>query len=668
MELFQSIWRKQIVRYLICGAITAAFNVVLLFSLVEILNLNTPLLRNVANISALEISLLFSFFVYRLWVWPATTWRIKEIIFYQIPLYHLSAGIAIFTRSFILFPLMDWLGIYYTINVLIGIVIGSVLNYLFSDRIVFRTRTGDIDSLVSRASTLIEDSVLALQTPAAKVLGVRERYRDRYWEKRDPIYQDRLLWRAQSFRHLTHLLPGQTILEIGCGKGFFTRQLLKVSRGENPITAVTFNLKPDGINYIPEPIELIVANEISGALENRQFDFVVAMDLLDRSNCASVLKTVYDLLKPGGQVIFYESNPWNVILKFRRLISQLFGNKDPRHLLNRSELYELISEVGFLKVFSVFNDFVYAPLNKHLIWLLRNLSILLENAPFIQTFAGSILIHAQKPPRAAERPIVSLCEHRPLHGAISVVVPCHNEEMNIESLINGLKTYFGEYLHEIIPVDDNSKDNTCGVLQRLAETDPLIKPFFRTPPNGVGRALRDGYSVATGRYILSMDCDFQHLLPEIRDLFDAAAEGYDIAIGSRFSRHSVILNYPFQKIVANRGFHMLARVLFWRNFRDLTNNLKLFRREILDNIQLTQPGFAVNAETGLKPLLMGYSVKEVPISWINRTPDMGVSSFRLVKVGGGYWQVLFKLWLEVVVGSNFHPKQTSTQKTVIRLK
>jgi hypothetical protein len=147
-----------------------------------------------------------------------------------------------------------------------------------------------------------------------------------------------------------------------------------------------------------------------------------------------------------------------------------------------------------------------------------------------------------------------------------------------------------------------------------------------------------------------MDCDFEHLLPEIRDIFDVAAEGYDVVVGSRFSRLSVLLNYPFQKIIANRGFHALAQSLFCRRFRDLTNNLKLMRREVVENLQLTQPGFAANAETGLQPLLMGYSVKEVPISWINRTPDMGVSSFRLAKVGGGYWQVLFKLWLKTVFG------------------
>src|SRR5207249_1165328 len=87
-------------------------------------------------------------------------------------------------------------------------------------------------------------------------------------------------------------------------------------------------------------------------------------------------------------------------------------------------------------------------------------------------------------------------------------------------------------------------------------------PLHRSPPNGVGRAIAQGFSQTSGRYVLSMDCDFQHLLPEFRDLFDRAAEGYDVVVGSRFSRHSVLLNYPFLKIVANRGFQLLACALW----------------------------------------------------------------------------------------------------------
>ncbi|NJK67494.1 MAG: glycosyltransferase [Microcoleus sp. SU_5_3] len=486
--------------------------------------------------------------------------------------------------------------------------------------------------------------------PLITTLGIREQYRDRYWETKDPICSDRLLWRAQTFRHIVHLVPGQTILEIGCGRGFFTRQLVQVSRGENPITSLTFNTKNErSADFLPS-VEFLTAASFPGELAARQFDLIVAMDILDQANCAWVLQNVYELLNPGGEVIFYETNPWNIVHQLRQRISQYLGEKDPRKLLARPELYELISEVGFIKVFAIFNDFVYAPLTRELIWILRNLSIILENTPVLQTLAGSILVHAQKPPRKVDRPPISLCDREELRGAISVVVPCHNEEMNIEPLVSRLKGFYGDYIHEIVLVDDNSKDATSEVIKKLASEDPRIKPVFRTPPNGVGRAISDGYKAATGRYILSMDCDFQHLLPEIRDLFDAAAEGYDVVIGSRFSRHSVLLNYPLSKIVVNRGFHLLAQIVFFRHFRDLTNNLKLMRREVVEKLELTQPGFGINAETGLQPLLMGYSVKEVPISWINRTPDMGMSSFRLVRVGGGYVQVLWKLWLKTVFG------------------
>ena len=74
------------------------------------------------------------------------------------------------------------------------------------------------------------------------------------------------------------------------------------------------------------------------------------------------------------------------------------------------------------------------------------------------------------------------------------------------------------------------------------------------------------------------------------------------------------------------------------------------RREIVQQLQLLDPGFAANAETGLQPLMMGAQLVEVPISWINRTPDMGTSSFRLARVGGGYWRVLRRLWWRAVIG------------------
>jgi glycosyltransferase involved in cell wall biosynthesis len=196
---------------------------------------------------------------------------------------------------------------------------------------------------------------------------------------------------------------------------------------------------------------------------------------------------------------------------------------------------------------------------------------------------------------------------------------------------------YGDYIHEIIIVNDNSTDRTGEVAREIASREARVKVVERKPPGGVGRALRDGYAAASGRYILTMDSDFVQIVPELRDLFDVVAAGHDGAIGSRFSHDSVLMNYPFIKILCNRSFHWLVNLFLPCRIRDISNNLKLYRAEILKNLDIKQDNFAANVETGLKPILAGYDIREVPISWINRTIDMGSSSFKILKVAPNYF-------------------------------
>ena len=272
-------------------------------------------------------------------------------------------------------------------------------------------------------------------------------------------------------------------------------------------------------------------------------------------------------------------------------------------------------------------------------------TLLLEHAPVVKDFADSIYISARKPGIRKQRSAVSLSNHAVLNGKVSVVIPCRNEAANITDLIDLLLAYYNPYIHEILIVNDNSSDNTIEVVCELSLRDPRIKLLNRSKPNGVGRALRDGYRAASGQYILSMDCDFINILPEFRGLFDVIALGHDGAIGSRFSHESVILNYPFSKMVCNRLFHLLVKLVVHPGVRDVTNNLKLYRSEIFKSLEIESPHFSANLETGLKPLLEGYDIKEVPISWINRTPEMGASSFKLGVVGGDYIRALVHIWL-----------------------
>ena len=488
----------------------------------------------------------------------------------------------------------------------------------------------------------------AISASTMESIAHRERVSNWYWTHKDSLNAMRIWWRACTARHMLHLLPGETILELGCGSGTLTRALERISRGECPITAATF----DQGNDLSEPrnslpsIEWLRLSGFPGELEGRQFDYVIASNVLDQACAAALLTEVQELLKPGGRLLFFETNPWNPVFQLRRRLSRVLpflrrGNEWV--LYNQVQLYELLSELGFVSIGTTCYDFLYPPVPLWSLPFVRPLSLVLENAPFVKLLAGTIVMHAQKPPRRLPRPSVRMTEHRNLHRGISVVVPCYNEEMNLGPLVEGLLKHYDDYIHEIILVDDNSKDRSRQIMRELEEYEPRVRPLFREPPNGVGRAISEGMKAATGRYVLSMDCDFLHILPELRDMFDEAAAGADVVLGSRFSRSSVLINYPLQKILCNRSFHMLLTLVFRRKMRDVTNNLKLLRREVVESLDLESAWFAANAETGLKPILMGYDVRPVAISWINRTPEMGTSSFSLIKNGLGYARILASL-------------------------
>ena len=137
LKKLSHLWESKVFRFLVCGGITAIFNVVLLVAFIKLLGIKTPFWRNLANIISIEISVIFSFFVYRSWVWSTQRSTLQEMVLRQIPIYHLSVAASFAGRSLLIFPVLDWLGIHYIVNTLIGIILGSIINYKINDRWVF---------------------------------------------------------------------------------------------------------------------------------------------------------------------------------------------------------------------------------------------------------------------------------------------------------------------------------------------------------------------------------------------------------------------------------------------------------------------------------------------------------------------------------------------------
>ena len=482
-------------------------------------------------------------------------------------------------------------------------------------------------------------------------LAEQEDRRTVYWNRYDPFVDLRMRWRSSMMRHLFHILPGQRILEIGAGNGRFTRSLIAATRDECKITTVVFSLKyRDEIRrkLHNNDVDIVCLDSFPGTLQDEKFDCVIANHMLGDHIREEFLCAVKQLIRPGGRFLLFEPNPWNYYHHVRKLFSCLKPRTWRRSAdtisMNRIEVFYVLSEIGYTQINVLPYDFLYSPAPKFLIWPVRNLSIIMENFPYIRNFAGSLYIWARNPSLdSEEQATVDLSEHQMFFGKVSFVIPCHNEEMNVEPLIKGITGYYGKYVLEILVVDDNSTDRTAEITEKLSEIYECIRLVKRSPPNGVGRALRDGLKEAKGEYILIMDSDFQHIIPEIRDLFDVIADGADVAVGSRFSRESVLVNYAFTKILANRAFHVIANILLGRHFRDVSNNLKILRCNVATRLVIESDDFAANVETGLKPILLGYKVVEVPISWVNRSIDMGFSTFRIFKTGPNYWKILLRL-------------------------
>lgn len=226
---------------------------------------------------------------------------------------------------------------------------------------------------------------------------------------------------------------------------------------------------------------------------------------------------------------------------------------------------------------------------------------------------------------------------------LSVILIAHNEEKTIGLMVEGMLKNYGKEILEIIVVDDASTDNTAPIAESWMKRDPRVRLVKRAPPCGVGRALKTGFSSVdqSADYVLTMDSDFTENITQVRSLIDAMEKGgYDGVIGSRFVKGGRLINYPLAKKIMNRSFHFLVKALFGIKQNDLTNNFKLYRSSIVREMPWKSHDYAMNAETGILPIIAGYRVAEVPVSWIGRNAHMGQSKFRLFEVGGSYVRVI----------------------------
>lgn len=233
---------------------------------------------------------------------------------------------------------------------------------------------------------------------------------------------------------------------------------------------------------------------------------------------------------------------------------------------------------------------------------------------------------------------------------VSFVIPFHNEERNVSSMLSRLIAFGKEkkWKFEVIPVDDKSTDGTTRIISDYAKKYKEVKPVFRKnlgeeSGNTMGKALCEGTRKATGDIIIWTMGDLADDPETYEAILAKIGEGYDMVFGSRYMPGGSRGNLDWLKAILSSWGTILARILFGVPVHDITNAFRGFRKEVFGKITLESPGFSVSPEFAIKAHRAGYRLGEVPTVYINRIE--GVSSFKLYKMTKSYLFLYVHLFL-----------------------
>lgn len=230
---------------------------------------------------------------------------------------------------------------------------------------------------------------------------------------------------------------------------------------------------------------------------------------------------------------------------------------------------------------------------------------------------------------------------------LSVVIPAYNES---ESIPETLRSLFKELStqqidHEIIVVNDNSKDSTLEVLTELTEEIPSLVIFTNNGPNGFGYAVRYGLERFSGDCVAVMMADLSDSPQDLVAFYRKLQEGYDCVFGSRWMKGGKVIDYPLIKRRINRLANLIVRFVFRIKYNDCTNAFKLYRRNTIEGIKpFLSPHFNLTLELPLKAIVRGYSYAILPNSWTNR--KYGESKLKIKEMGSRYFFILLYCLIE----------------------
>lgn len=239
-----------------------------------------------------------------------------------------------------------------------------------------------------------------------------------------------------------------------------------------------------------------------------------------------------------------------------------------------------------------------------------------------------------------------------------VIIPTYNEKENIVSIITAVFALGSDF--HVLVIDDGSPDGTGNIVRDLINVYPgQLFLEERSGKLGLGTAYIHGFkwSIAKGyAYIFEMDADFSHNPNDLLRLYNACKnEGADVAIGSRYVPGGKTENWPFDRQLYSRGGAFYTKLITWMPVNDPTAGFLCYKRKVLESINFDMiqfVGYAFQIEMKFAAWKLGFKIKEVPITFIDR--KIGVSKMSKGIIREGVLGVLRIQWKSLF--SNYRKK------------
>ena len=202
---------------------------------------------------------------------------------------------------------------------------------------------------------------------------------------------------------------------------------------------------------------------------------------------------------------------------------------------------------------------------------------------------------------------------------LSIIVPVRDESKTIKEVFDYFNNNLKNINYEVLIINDFSNDETLNISKSLINKYKNFKVLDNNK-KGLGGAINLGIKKAMGENIAIMMADQSDDINDLIEYNNLMRSGdYDAILGSRFTQNSKVNDYPFQKLILNRIFNFLVRILFLNKYNDYTNAFKIYKKSVLLEIMpLISESFNIFLEIPLKVISRNYKYKIISINWMGR--------------------------------------------------